>query len=89
MKTLQELYDEIQAGEELRQDFLKALESGKELEFLKDHGCEATAEEVREFLAGRKGGEISDGELDSVAGGGCGSSQERTVYVEKKPPTIL
>lgn len=69
MKTLQELYSEIIASDELKAAFAEAAKDGKAAEFLKAHGCEATAEELAAFLKTRSNGEISDEELDSVAGG--------------------
>ncbi|MBP5166453.1 MAG: hypothetical protein ILP09_04265 [Oscillospiraceae bacterium] len=69
MKTLQELYSEIIASDELKAAFAEAAKDGKAAEFLKAHGCEATAEELAAFLKSRSNGEISDEELDSVAGG--------------------
>ena len=71
MKTLQELYDEIIASEELKAAFVEAAKSGKTMEFLKVHGCEATEEELAAFLKYRSTGEISDEELNNVAGGTC------------------
>lgn len=39
--------------------------------FIKAQGCEATAEELTAFLKERQSGEVSDAELDNVAGGTC------------------
>jgi len=75
MKTLQELYSEIIASEELKAAFTEAAKSGKATEFLKAQGCEATAEELAAFLKNQSTGEISDEELDSVAGG-CNDATE-------------
>ena len=71
MKTLQELYSEIIASDELKAAFAEAAKSGKALDFLKDHGCEATAEELAAFLKNQTSGELSDEELDNASGGGC------------------
>ena len=68
MKTLQELYKEIIASEELKAAFTEAAKGGKVTEFLKTQGVEATVEEVTAFLKSQTG-ELSDEELDSVAGG--------------------
>lgn len=70
MKTLQELYNELIASDELKTAFAEAAKDGKAQEFLKAHGCEATMEELTAFLKGRTG-ELCDEELDQVAGGGC------------------
>ena len=69
MKTLQELYKEITSGDELKKAFLEAAKNGKAVEFLRTHGCEATEEEIAAFLKTRASGELSDEELDGVAGG--------------------
>lgn len=68
MKTLQELYNEIIGSEDLKAAFTEAAKSGKVTEFLKAHGVDATAEEVAAFLKGQTG-EVSDEELDNIAGG--------------------
>lgn len=71
MKTLQELYKEITTNEELKIAFLEAAKAGKVAGFLKEHGVEATEEEIKAFLKEQKKGELSDEELDNVAGGTC------------------
>ncbi len=71
MKTLQELYKELAASADLRSACSQAIKAGKVPEFIKEHGCDATDEEVRAFLMDPPSGELSDDELDSVAGGGC------------------
>ena len=79
MKTLQELYNEIIASDELKTAFAEAAKGGKTMEFLKAQGCEATVEELAAFLKDQTTGEISD-ELFatgkesaiSVASGGIG-----------------
>ncbi|MBQ7656869.1 MAG: hypothetical protein IJS41_10235 [Clostridia bacterium] len=70
MKTLQELYKEIIASEELKTAFVEAAKAGKTVEFLKAQGCEATTEELAVFLKSQTG-KLSDEELDNVAGGKC------------------
>ena len=73
MKPLQELYNEIIASEELKAAFTEAAKAGKTVEFLKEKGCEATAEELTAFLKGQTG-ELSDEELDNASGGGCNTA---------------
>lgn len=73
MKTLQELYNEIVGSDELKKAYLEAAKGGKVTEFLKARGCEATEEEVKAFLKERSNQQLSDAELDSVAGGACNS----------------
>ena len=71
MKNLQELYAEIIGSDELKQAFAAAAKEGKVAEFLKAQGCEATAEEIKTFLKEKADQQLSDDELDSVAGGAC------------------
>ncbi len=69
--TLQELYDKVIASEELKKSFAEAAQDKGKLEaWLKANGSNATVAEVGEFLkAQQTSGEISDDELESVAGG--------------------
>ena len=67
MKTLEELYNEILADEGLKEQLKAAAKENKVEEFFKAHGCEATIEEVKEFINSKK--EVSLDELDSAAGG--------------------
>ena len=67
MKTLEELYNEILADEGLKEQLKAAAEENKVEEFFKSHGCEATVDEVKEFINSKK--EVSLDELDSAAGG--------------------
>lgn len=72
MKTIRELYNEIMADKELQEKCRKATDAGKLEEFLKEHGCEATMEEVEAFLKARtqEDAPLSMDELDEAAGGG-------------------
>ena len=73
-KTLQELYSEIMASDELKKEYFAAANNGKTTEFLSSHGCDATEAQLGEFLknpANLPQGEIADDELDAVAGGTC------------------
>ncbi len=73
MKTLQELYNEVFASEELKKEFLEAGKNGKAMEFIKAHGCEATADEIKAFLETQTKAdkELSVDELENAAGGTC------------------
>ena len=73
MKTVQELYNEIIADDELKKAYFKATQDGKLWEFIAEHDCDATVEELDEFMMARPAGELSDDELDNVAGG-CGGT---------------
>ena len=69
MKTLQDLYSEVIANDELKTEFMEAAKDGRPMEFLKAHDCEATAEELAAFMKECTTGELSDEELDDAAGG--------------------
>ena len=73
MKTMQELYNEVMADKELKAQFVEAANAGKLEAFLKDHGCEATAEEVKAFLEAKANEDapLSFDELENAAGGAC------------------
>ena len=78
MKTIQELYNEIMANQELKAQFIEAARAGKQEEFLKANGCEATLEEVKTFLEAKQNEDapLSLNELDNAAGGNCATTQE-------------
>ncbi len=71
--SLQEMYDKVMTSEELKKSFAEAAQDRSKLEaWLKANGSDATAEQVGEFLRSKSGqtsGEISDDELENVAGG--------------------
>ena len=50
MKTMQELYSEIVASDELKKAIVEAMKANELEDFLKAHGCEATEEEIQEFI---------------------------------------
>ena len=70
MKTLEELYNEVIASEELKKEFLSL--KPEEVEgFAAKYGCKASLDEIKAFFEAKKNqtGELSDAELDQVAGG--------------------
>ena len=73
MKTMQELYNEVIADKELKAQFVEAANAGKLETFLKEQGCEATAEEVKAFLEAKANEDapLSFDELENAAGGAC------------------
>ncbi len=80
---LEELYTKVISDEGLQKAYIAAASEGKVTEFLKANGCEEAEEEAKAFVASKqnKTGELSDDELDSVAGGRkCG-----TTYKNNKP----
>lgn len=68
MKTLEALYQEILASEELQKNFAEAIKEDGAEDFLKANGCEAAKEELKAFLL-EKQNELTEEELDSVSGG--------------------
>jgi len=83
MKTIQELYNEIMASQELKAQFIEAAKAGKQEEFLKAHGCEATLEEVRAFLEAKQSEDapLSFDDLENAAGGACDTKEETYLSV--------
>ena len=71
MKSIEELYKEIQSNEDLKKEFVTAFKEGKTEEFLKEHDCDATASDVMAFLNSKKEEVASEDDLAKVAGGGC------------------
>ena len=74
MKTLQELFDEIMGSDELKRAFVEALKATSVEDFLKQNGCDATVEELAEFLEAKAASEdapmeLSEDVLAAVAGG--------------------
>ncbi len=86
MKTLDELYREVMADDSLKSEYIEAAGNGGAADFLKAHGCEATEQELEEFMKnGGKSGELTDDELDNVAAGKkCG-----TVYKNGRPVVTI
>lgn len=73
MKTIQELYTEVMENAELKAAIIEAAKAEKLEAFLKEHGCEATADEVAEFLKAKteEDAPLSMDELENSAGGKC------------------
>ncbi len=98
--TLQEMYDKVMASEELKSSFAEAAQDKEKLnEWLKANGSDATAEQVAEFLKSKRtSGEVSDDELENVAGGydstnrplmSAPNENERDPITGKFPPGAL
>lgn len=71
MKTLQELYTEVIASEELKKAVAQAAKDKKVADFLKAQGCDATEDEFKAFLVEKAKDvkALSEDELENVAGG--------------------
>ena len=74
MKTLETLYQEVLASDELKKGLAEAAKTPEGLKaWICAQGCEATLEQVQAFRKEKqeKTGELTDDELESAAGGGC------------------
>ena len=86
MKTIQELYDEVMASDELKAELVRVASDGKQEQleaFLKAHGCGATLEEVAAFLKAKseEDAPLSLNELDNAAGGECNkNTRNEAIY---------
>ena len=69
MKTIEELYKEVIASEELKKTVSEIKDMSAVADFLKEHGCEATVNEFVEFIQSQSEGEIEDDVVAEVAGG--------------------
>ena len=71
MKTLQDLYKEVMASEDLKKAFAQAAKDNKVADFLKAQGCDATEEEFKAFVREKEGSEkpLSEEDLENAAGG--------------------
>ena len=69
MKTIEELYNDIIASEELQKALSQISDQTALADFLKEHGCEAAAEEFVEFIKSQGEGEIGDDAAAETAGG--------------------
>ena len=73
MKSLQELYNEVIASEEMKTEFLECGKTQEATaEFLKKYDCTASVDELKAFLNEKmtaESGELSEEELKQIAGG--------------------
>jgi len=83
MKTLQELYNEIIANDELKKAFVEAAKDNKIVEFAKEHGVETSLDEIKAFLEASKPQEkeLAPEEMENAAGGTCNDeTKEETLW---------
>ena len=71
MKTLEDLYKEVIASEDLKKAFTQAAKDKKVADFLKANGCDATEDEFKAFLVEKAKTDkaLSEEDLENVAGG--------------------
>ena len=74
MKSIEDLYKEVQENEELKKEFVELFKEGNIESFLASHDCDATAADVMAFLRGTQDEAASEDDLAKVAGGGCSSN---------------
>ena len=78
MKSLEALYKEVMESEDLKKGFLEAAKSEETLKaFLKNHSCDVGLEELQTFLKEKAVINVSDDDIDSVAGGKSDEEKER------------
>ena len=68
MKTIETVINEIKECQELQKKLVEAVKNNAVAEFLQEVGCEASAEEFNAAVK-EPAEELSDAELDAVAGG--------------------
>lgn len=70
MKTLDELYVEVLSNDELKKEFIGISDENAILDFAKKNGCDVTLEELNAFFKAKaEERELSDSELEEIAGG--------------------
>ena len=67
---MEEFLKEIDVSAELQQAIVQIRDKAALGEFLKEHGCKATADEFTQFIHAQGEGEISDELAEQAAGGG-------------------
>ena len=77
MKTIEELYNEINASEELRKAVSEIRDKEAFADFLKEHGCDASVKDFAAFVRSQDEGEIEDNDAEEIAGG---------LYYRPEPP---
>ena len=69
MKTIEEMYKEINASDELKKAIAEIKDMASLEAFLKGKGCETTADELAKFIESQCEGELGDDMAAAAAGG--------------------
>ena len=69
--TIKEVYEKIKNSPELKKKAAEAAKNGTIEQFLKDNNFGVTVDQIKDFVASAKKGELSKEELNMAAGGGC------------------
>ena len=78
MKSLETLYEEVMKSEILKKEFLEAAKAKDAVKaFLTEHGCDAGLEELQTFMKEKAVINVSDEDIDSVAGGKSDEEKKR------------
>lgn len=72
--TLDELYQQVLASDELKESLASAVEKGEIVAWAAEHGVEATEDDLRAYAyhaqaSSADAAELTDSELEEVAGG--------------------
>ena len=84
MKSLQMLYSEIIASEEMKKAFTDAAKNNTVVQFAKANGVETTVDEIKALLDEKRksDAELSADDLENAAGGKCSGDDALTsVYI--------
>jgi len=85
MKTVQELYGEIIANDDLKKAFAAAAQSEETIiAFAKEHGVDTTLDEIEAFLKNQtqnENKELAPEEMENAAGGTCNKSTKTEAIV--------
>ena len=74
MKTVEEFVKEINESKELQKAIGEIKDKASFEAFLKDHDCDATADDFAKFVRSNSEGEISDDAAGDVSGGVSGGT---------------
>ncbi len=76
MKSLQELFDQIMASDDLKKQYSQSAKNGTLLDFVKSLGTETTLDEIKDFIKEKmsQDASLSLDDMEAVAGGSteCG-----------------